>query len=86
MDCRVGVGLEWEEEVMESSYAPGEGGWGTLNFSFYVDLDQACPPPPKKKKYQNYQTYPKIIEIKQPPKNMPILYLNLKFSRNNSQK
>ena len=26
MDCRVGVGLEWEEEVMESSYAPGKEG------------------------------------------------------------
>ena len=27
---------------MESSYAPGKGG-GTLNFSCYVDLDQAFP-------------------------------------------
>ena len=43
---------------MESSYAPGKG--GTLNFSCYVDLDQAFPH--CKKKYQKYQTYPKIIE------------------------
>ena len=38
-------------------------------------LDQAFPH--SKKKYQKYQTYPKIIESLQPPKNMPILYLNL---------
>ena len=33
--------------------------------------------PSLQKKYQKYQTYPKIIESLQPPKNMPILYLNL---------
>ena len=52
---------------------PGRG--VTLFFSCYVDLDQAFSH--SKKKYQKYQTYPKIIESLQPPKKMPILYLNL---------
>ena len=33
---------------MESSYAPGKGGGGTLNFSCYVELDQAFPHSKKK--------------------------------------
>ena len=38
----------------KSSNAPGRG--NTLNFSYYVDLDQASTVYPQK--YQKYQAYP----------------------------
>ena len=62
---------------------PREGGGGYSQFFLLRRLGPSIPP--LQKKYQKYQTYPKIIESKQPQKFIQILYLNLKF-RNNSQK
>ena len=50
-------------------------GRGVLSFFLLRRLGPSIPA--LQKKYQKYQTYPKIIESLQPPKNMPILYLNL---------
>ena len=49
---------------------------GTLIFSAYVGSDPASTFHPKK--YQEFQTPPKIFEILATQKNIPILYLDLK--------
>ena len=81
----------WEDkeemEIWQSSNAP-RGGGDTLILFCDVDLDQVStvnspPPPPKKKKIYIYISEvagisSKKIESQQPPKNIPIRYLDLK--------
>ena len=52
------------------------GGGGTLIFSAYLGSDPASTVHPKK--YQEFQAPQKIFEILATPKNIPILYLDLK--------
>ena len=54
----------------------GGGREGTLIFSAYVGSDPASAVHPKK--YQEFQAPQKIFEILATPKNIPILYLDLK--------
>ena len=55
---------------------PGGGGWGYSQFSSYVGLGSTSTVHPKK--YQEIQAPQKIFEILATPKNIPILYLDLK--------
>ena len=61
--------------TLKGSLCPGGGG-GTLIFSAYVGSDPASTVHPKK--YQEFQAPQKIFEILATPKNIPILYLDLK--------
>ena len=54
-----------------------QGGGGTLIFSTYVGSDPASTVHPKK--YQEFQAPKKKFEILATPKNIPILYLDLKI-------
>ena len=56
---------------------PGGGGGGTLVFSAYVGLDPASTVHPQKN-IRNFRHPKKILEILATPKNIPILYLDLK--------
>ena len=55
--------------------------WTTLNFTCYVSLDQGStvyppPPPPQKKKKKKKKK--KQHTNRQPTKNIPVLYIELK--------